>query len=112
MTPEGYLVGRRPIVDTHFHLWDLDENYYPWLSDGDRSSLIKDYSLLRKNYLVADLLRDIGELNVVAGVHIQAEHDHTGRGTRDALAAACGRCLAPAASHRRSSLMPISARLR
>jgi predicted TIM-barrel fold metal-dependent hydrolase len=76
VTPESRAVGSRKIVDTHFHLWDLDENYYPWLSDGDRPSLIKDYASLRKNYLVADLLRDIAELNVVAGVHIQAEHDH------------------------------------
>ena len=76
-TSQGNPVGMRTIVDTHFHLWDLDENYYPWLSDGDRPSLIKDYASLRKNYLVADLLSDIGELNVVAGVHIQAEHDHT-----------------------------------
>ena len=64
------------LVDTHFHLWDLDENYYPWLSDGGHGSLIKDFSSLRRNYLVSDLLRDIGDLNVVAAVHIQAEHDY------------------------------------
>ena len=64
------------LVDTHFHLWDLDENHYPWLSEGGRSTLIKDFSTLRRNYLVADLLRDIGDLNVIAGVHIQAEHDY------------------------------------
>ncbi len=64
------------IVDTHFHLWDLDENHYPWLSDGGRSTLIKDFSALRRNYLISDLLRDIGDLNVIAGVHIQAEHDY------------------------------------
>ena len=64
------------IVDAHFHLWDLDENHYPWLSDGGRSTLIKDFSTLRRNYLVSDLLRDIGDLNVIAGVHIQAEHDY------------------------------------
>ncbi len=68
-------VGRR-IVDAHFHLWDLDTNYYPWLSDGDRPTLARDVGALRRNYLVADLLRDIGDLDVVAGVHIQAEHDH------------------------------------
>ena len=67
------------LVDAHFHLWDLDENYYPWLSDGGRSAFIKDFSKLRRNYLVADLLRDIGDLNVVAGVHIQAEHDYRDR---------------------------------
>ena len=67
--------GRR-IIDAHFHLWNLDENYYPWLSDGDRPSLVRNFSALRRNYLVSDLLRDIGALNVIAGVHIQAEHDH------------------------------------
>ena len=64
------------IVDAHFHLWDLDENYYPWLCDGNRPSLVGDYSSLRRNYVVADYLRDVGDLDVVAGVHIQAEHDH------------------------------------
>lgn len=63
------------IVDPHFHLWDLKENYYPWLSDGDRPSVVADYSSLRRDYLVADLLRDFGDLDVIAGVHIQAEHD-------------------------------------
>ena len=65
------------IVDAHFHLWDLDENHYPWLSGAGHGSLIKDFSSLRRNYLVSDLLRDIGDLDVVAGVHIQAEHDYS-----------------------------------
>jgi predicted TIM-barrel fold metal-dependent hydrolase len=64
------------LVDAHFHLWDLDENHYPWLAEGGRNSMIPEFSRLRRNYLVADLLRDIGDLNVVAGVHIQAEHDY------------------------------------
>src|SRR5215470_1383676 len=65
------------IVDAHFHLWNLDENYYPWLSDApSRKSLVGDVSSLRRNYVVSDYLRDVGTLNVVAGVHIQAEHDH------------------------------------
>jgi predicted TIM-barrel fold metal-dependent hydrolase len=65
------------IVDAHFHLWNLDENSYPWLSSTpQRRSLVGDVSPLQKNYLVADYLRDVGSLNVVAGVHIQAEHDH------------------------------------
>jgi predicted TIM-barrel fold metal-dependent hydrolase len=64
------------IVDAHFHLWDLSENHYPWLVDTDRPSLVANRSSLRRNYLVADYLRDIGSLHVMAGVHIQAEHDH------------------------------------
>jgi predicted TIM-barrel fold metal-dependent hydrolase len=76
MSVELQPIGRRLIVDAHFHLWNLDENCYPWLSDGDTQSLVEDHSSLRQNYLVSDLLRDVGDLNVVAGVHIQAEHDN------------------------------------
>jgi predicted TIM-barrel fold metal-dependent hydrolase len=63
------------IIDAHFHLWDLDENSYPWLTDRSRPSLVHGREALRRNYRVADFLRDVGDLNVVAGVHIQAEHD-------------------------------------
>lgn len=63
------------IVDAHFRLWNLDENYYPWLSDGDRPSVVADYSSLRRNYLVSDFIDDIADLDVIAAVHIQAEHD-------------------------------------
>lgn len=64
------------IVDAHFHLWDLDENYYPWLVDSDRPNLVKNVAALRRNYLVSDFRNDFGRLDVFAGVHIQAEHDH------------------------------------
>ena len=63
------------IVDAHIHLWNLDENYYPWLSDGDRPSVVSDFSSLRRNYLVTDFIKDRAGLDVVAAVHIQAEHD-------------------------------------
>jgi predicted TIM-barrel fold metal-dependent hydrolase len=64
------------LIDAHFHLWDLDENSYPWLMGRGHGTLIKDFSSLKKNYLVSDFLRDIGDLDVIAGVHIQAEHDY------------------------------------
>lgn len=63
------------IVDAHLHLWDLTANYYPWLSDGNMHSVVADYSSLRRNYVVSDLRKDIGDLDVRACVHIQAEHD-------------------------------------
>lgn len=66
----------RRIIDAHFHLWNLDENHYPWLVDESRPSLVQGRAALRRNYLVTDYLRDVGSLDVVAGVHIQAEHDH------------------------------------
>lgn len=63
------------IVDAHFHLWNLDENYYPWLSDGNRPSVVSDFSSLRRNYEVGDFIADGAGLDVIAAVHIQAEHD-------------------------------------
>ena len=67
------------IIDAHFHLWDLDRNHYPWLTDESHPSLVQGRAALRRNYLVADFLRDVGDLPVVAGVHIQAEHDYRDR---------------------------------
>jgi len=67
------------IIDAHFHLWDLDENHYPWLVDESHPSLVQGRAALRRNYLVTDYLRDVGDLPVVAGVHIQAEHDYRDR---------------------------------
>jgi predicted TIM-barrel fold metal-dependent hydrolase len=74
-SPEPALSAISRIVDAHFHLWDLDENYYPWLCDGDRPTLVRNFQALRRNYLIADFLRDAGELPLIGAVHVQAEHD-------------------------------------
>jgi predicted TIM-barrel fold metal-dependent hydrolase len=63
------------IVDPHHHLWDLGANYYPWLTDQITPRVCGEYSAIRQNYLVDDFRRDIGTLEVVASVHVQAEHD-------------------------------------
>jgi predicted TIM-barrel fold metal-dependent hydrolase len=63
------------IVDAHHHLWDLERIYYPWLSDRVRAVVFGDYSAIRRNYLVGDFIADIGALNVVKSVHIQADCD-------------------------------------
>lgn len=65
------------IIDAHHHLWDLGLNYYPWLSDRVGPRMYGDYSAMRRNYLPEDFQQDIGDLPVVASVHVQAEHDHT-----------------------------------
>lgn len=63
-------------VDTHFHLWDLQANYYPWLTDKIvKDHVAGDYSGIRKNYLISDFLKDNAGSGVTKGVHIQAEHD-------------------------------------
>ena len=63
------------IVDPHHHLWDLGANYYPWLTDQITPRVCGEYSAIRKDYLIGDFRRDIGGLDVVASVHVQAEHD-------------------------------------
>jgi predicted TIM-barrel fold metal-dependent hydrolase len=65
------------IVDSHHHLWDLSAGHYPWLQDAYDASrfILGQYRGLCKDYLPADLRRDIGDLPVVATVHVEAERD-------------------------------------
>ena len=64
------------LIDTHFHIWDLKENYYPWLTDKPSDNItriIGDYSKIRRDYLIEDFRQDHGGLNIVAAVHLQAD---------------------------------------
>lgn len=62
-------------VDTHFHLWDLKANYYPWLTDKVKPRVIGEYSAICKDYLIDDYLADLDGSDVVKAVHVQGEHD-------------------------------------
>ncbi len=65
-----------PIVDAHHHLWDLDRNYYPWLSErANKHFFLGPYDALKRNYLPPDYRRDAVRHNVVATVHVEAEWD-------------------------------------
>ena len=62
-----------PIVDCHQHFWDLDRNYYPWLCDPVPVHFrYGDYSVIKRNYLPPDYLRDAGANRVVKTVHEEA----------------------------------------
>jgi predicted TIM-barrel fold metal-dependent hydrolase len=63
------------IVDPHFHLWDLENNYYPWLSDGVKPSAFGDYSAINKTYLIDDFLADAKNQNVIKAVHLDVGFD-------------------------------------
>jgi predicted TIM-barrel fold metal-dependent hydrolase len=65
-----------PIVDAHTHLWDLSMDKHPWLRPSDGSlQALGGLDKLRRNYLVADYLRDSACQNIVASVHIEALWD-------------------------------------
>lgn len=62
-------------IDTHHHLWDLENNPYPWLTEGI-DHFVGDYSIFRRTYLISHLHQDAAGLPLVKSVHVQAEWDH------------------------------------
>lgn len=63
------------IIDAHHHLWDLDTNHYPWLKGPMDDRGWGDWSMLRRNYLVADFLADGRNQGLEKSVHVQANFD-------------------------------------
>lgn len=59
-----------PLIDPHHHLWDLEENYYPWLSDQVAPAAWGTYEDLLHTYSVEDFLEDAKGQNLVKSVHI------------------------------------------
>lgn len=66
---------RIPIVDSHHHLWDLSANRYPWLAEPMHDRGWGDWSPLRGDYLVADLIADASRQSLIKSVHVQANID-------------------------------------
>jgi predicted TIM-barrel fold metal-dependent hydrolase len=61
------------IVDAHVHWWDLETNYYPWLSNNkpDEGGL-SSARALAKTYLPEHYLEDAKGFGIVGAVHVQA----------------------------------------
>lgn len=57
------------IIDTHHHFIDPERFHYPLLDDDT-------FAVLRQLYAQNEFLADIGDLDVVGSVHVQAEVDH------------------------------------
>jgi len=67
------------IIDAHHHLWNLEAVSYPWLSARGAARFFGDPTSIQKDYLVANLREDIGDLPVIKSVHIEvgaAEGQH------------------------------------
>ena len=54
------------IIDSHHHLWDPTTGNYDWL-------VAQGHEVFNKKYLIDDYLGDVGKLNVIKTVHLQAE---------------------------------------
>lgn len=73
-----------PIIDAHHHLWDLALGRHPWLTGDDGAiKALGDISYMRRDYLVADYLADIGAEPVVGSVVIEAVWDRTRPATEE-----------------------------
>ncbi|MBJ22369.1 MAG: hypothetical protein CL933_23405 [Deltaproteobacteria bacterium] len=62
-------------VDAHHHLWDLEENSYPWLVSNPETDPFENFSDLCRSYRVGDFLADTARQQIVKSVHVQAEYD-------------------------------------
>ena len=64
------------IVDAHFHLWDIENNPYPWLVDPVEH-FAGDYKSVRRNYLIDDFRKEAegGPYELSKSVHVQAGWD-------------------------------------
>ena len=66
------------IIDAHHHFWDINKNYYPFLSDKiDENFFLGNYEFIRNNYLPNDYHNDSKEHNVIGTIHCEAEWDRT-----------------------------------
>lgn len=63
------------LIDAHHHLWDLDRNYYPWLSDEPIEFFMGNYDAIKRNFLPDDYRRDARGHHVLKTVHVEAEWD-------------------------------------
>lgn len=64
-----------PIIDAHFHLWDLAGDHYPWLMPGGSFGPKGLFDSLKHDYVLEDYRADIAGQGVVASVHIEALWD-------------------------------------
>ena len=51
-----------PIIDSHFHIWDINELRYPWLDNRDA---------LNKPYLFADYEAATGDIEIEGAVYVE-----------------------------------------
>jgi predicted TIM-barrel fold metal-dependent hydrolase len=63
------------LVDAHHHLWALDRGHYPWLQEAYNPDafILGDYAPLCRDFGVREYRAAVGDMPVVATVHVEAE---------------------------------------
>src|SRR5258708_4907929 len=64
-----------PLIDTHFHLWQLGHGRYQGLEGPPIKTHFGDYAAIRRDYLAQDYLADVATPGLAKAVHVQAEWD-------------------------------------
>jgi len=70
--------SKQQIVDAHVHWWNLEENYYPWLSDqlaASQESGLSGAASLARSYLPDHYVEDADGYDIRGVVHIEAQWD-------------------------------------
>ncbi len=60
------------IVDPHFHLWNLAQLDYPWLTTLPSEGVYGDNSPIRHTYTISDYLSGTTEFHISKTVHVEA----------------------------------------
>ncbi len=64
------------IVDSHFHLFDLEHAFYPWLSPRPvPQGMAGDVTPIARPYSIDDYRAEFGHHRVVKAVHVEAGYD-------------------------------------
>lgn len=67
------------IVDAHHHLWALDQGHYPWLQEAYNPAafILGNYEPLCRDFGVSEYRSAVGQMPVVATVHVEAERSRS-----------------------------------
>ena len=65
-----------PVIDPHFHLWDLESNVYPWLMQRPLPvSVAGDVGPIAHSYRLKDYRAESAQWQIIAAVHVDAGFD-------------------------------------
>jgi predicted TIM-barrel fold metal-dependent hydrolase len=60
------------VIDPHIHLWDLSTGLYPGMEKPSSGGFGGDNTRIARTYLLADLMADAGEVEILKAVHVEA----------------------------------------